>query len=476
MQPRTKQPRDGKLGDALAIRRIRIEKLFGHYTYDLRCEASLPDASRLLILYGDNGSGKTTILKMAFNLLSYVDKQGHKTYLAHLPFKKVIIDLGPTTQVVAFRSGKSVIGSYTAYVRRHRRIVARILFTTDKDNDIVRPLDPRVRTSYERRVQHFLKTLQDLKLALFFITDDRQLLQNIPRQRRLDESSPRLIRRIRALRPAPDLRGRYLDEALTKAIALAVEWVKEQVLSGSKQGEADAYTIYANIVHTLASESGAARRAERTNIRKLTATLQEQAGRSNEFAKFGFPSAPNIIDLIKSLTRARKDLATIYKIVGPFVDTAKARLDALQEVQESVSGLVETINAFFKDKKLEFDLGTGISIRAYDGAPLPLSNLSSGEKQLLLLFCSTLITRDEEAIYLVDEPEISLNIKWQRHLIQSLLDLTRKRRVQFILATHSFELFAPHHRNVLPLSERAHDSPHSSAATNTSRIARHPQA
>jgi ABC-type phosphate/phosphonate transport system ATPase subunit len=321
---------------------------------------------------------------------------------------------------------------------------------------------------YERRTEHFLKSLENLKVALFLLTDDRRLQQNVLQSQAIEISASGRIRTVqvgRSSRIARPSRTQYLDSAVLQATKSAVEWVKEQVLSGSKQGEADANTIYAEIVRRLASISGPSK-VERTNLRMLTATLQEQAIRSREFAKFGFPAALNISDLVKSLSRVRKEVPTIFKIVEPFVDTTKAKLDALQEVQDSVSGFVATLNSFFKDKKVEFNLNTGITITANDGTTLPAFNLSSGEKQLLLLFCNTLITKDEETICLIDEPEISLNIKWQRHLIRSLLESTRKRKVQFVLATHSFELFAPYKRNVVELVDPHYANARNSTTTN----------
>jgi ABC-type multidrug transport system ATPase subunit len=66
----------------LFIRRIRVERLFGRYTYDLKYVNADAESSRILILYGDNGSGKTTILRLIFNLLTHIDNMGHKTVLA----------------------------------------------------------------------------------------------------------------------------------------------------------------------------------------------------------------------------------------------------------------------------------------------------------------------------------------------------------------------------------------------------------
>ena len=43
-----------------AIVRITVEKLFGQFTYELPTKDDFSDISNLFILYGDNGSGKTT--------------------------------------------------------------------------------------------------------------------------------------------------------------------------------------------------------------------------------------------------------------------------------------------------------------------------------------------------------------------------------------------------------------------------------
>ncbi|MHC5828218.1 MAG: hypothetical protein ACYT04_73080, partial [Nostoc sp.] len=55
----------------LSVVRIEVERLFGRYTYTLVKKDNNPHIdSSLMILYGDNGSGKTTILKLLFHLLS----------------------------------------------------------------------------------------------------------------------------------------------------------------------------------------------------------------------------------------------------------------------------------------------------------------------------------------------------------------------------------------------------------------------
>jgi predicted ATP-binding protein involved in virulence len=52
---------------------------------------------------------------------------------------------------------------------------------------------------------------------------------------------------------------------------------------------------------------------------------------------------------------------------------------------------------------------------------------------------------------MIDEPEISLNVKWQRQLVQSLLSITDGASIQFIFASHSMELLAQHRNRVVKL-------------------------
>jgi predicted ATP-dependent endonuclease of OLD family len=70
---------------------------------------------------------------------------------------------------------------------------------------------------------------------------------------------------------------------------------------------------------------------------------------------------------------------------------------------------------------------------------------------LFLLLCNTLLARKHASLFLIDEPELSLNIKWQRKLVQAILDNTEGTSVQFLMATHSMELISQHNDNVVTL-------------------------
>ena len=52
----------------LSIKRIKVEKLFGYFTYELPPKNDVNNnTSNIFILYGDNGSGKTTLLNRILN-------------------------------------------------------------------------------------------------------------------------------------------------------------------------------------------------------------------------------------------------------------------------------------------------------------------------------------------------------------------------------------------------------------------------
>lgn len=61
--------------------------------------------------------------------------------------------------------------------------------------------------------------------------------------------------------------------------------------------------------------------------------------------------------------------------------------------------------------------------------------LSSGEKQMLVILLTALIQDKQPGVLFMDEPEVSLHIEWQQKLISLVRELNP--HVQIILTTHS---------------------------------------
>jgi len=72
-----------------------------------------------------------------------------------------------------------------------------------------------------------------------------------------------------------------------------------------------------------------------------------------------------------------------------------------------------------------------------------IDNLSSGERQILILFTFLAFVSDKSRLFIVDEPELSLHPKWQKEFIEAFLTL-KPTATQFLLATHSPEIVGRH--------------------------------
>ena len=56
-------------------------------------------------------------------------------------------------------------------------------------------------------------------------------------------------------------------------------------------------------------------------------------------------------------------------------------------------------------------------------------------------------------LFFIDEPEISLNATWQRHLVGTLLALSKDSESQFVMASHSLPLISGYREHVLRLGQ-----------------------
>lgn len=95
----------------------------------------------------------------------------------------------------------------------------------------------------------------------------------------------------------------------------------------------------------------------------------------------------------------------------------------------------DMLSKMLKGKKV-VATDTGLEVEAEEGQPLRLSQLSSGELQVLCIVVKAIGARG--GVVIIDEPELSLHIDWQRDLLPMLRKVAPQS--QFIVATHSPEL------------------------------------
>jgi energy-coupling factor transporter ATP-binding protein EcfA2 len=113
------------------------------------------------------------------------------------------------------------------------------------------------------------------------------------------------------------------------------------------------------------------------------------------------------------------------------------------------------LNSFLEDKVASFRPGRP-GIRIVDettGEGLEPSSLSSGEKQIVLLFSDIIALQGQTTLFIIDEPELSLNPHWQRTLMPALLAVTAGSGMQVLAATHSIEIMAKYRRRIRRLEQ-----------------------
>ena len=107
----------------------------------------------------------------------------------------------------------------------------------------------------------------------------------------------------------------------------------------------------------------------------------------------------------------------------------------------------------FKDIAISREKGIFIKDTDFTGKQISLSQLSSGEKQEIILFYKLIFETPENTLLLIDEPEISLHIAWQKKFMDDLYKIIKFKKLNVIVATHSPQIINNHWENQIDLGE-----------------------
>jgi len=417
------------------ISRIEVEKLFYTYTYNLEMTSTASSESgRLMLLYGSNGSGKTTILNLLYHLLHPEPYGGHRSFLGSIPFKRFRLHLVGGIVVTAERSSKYDPGPYDVTVES-RKEEDELGWTWEPGRNRRDNPDP----AYDA----FCGFLSQLDFSLHYLRDTRRVeASHITAEARKKEASEHLLLDdIITVSSAAEREPPTPDIQLKNSVDAVMLWFQQRALSDSNVGYASVNTIYRDIIKRIVRTGTSDQ--ETLSFDDLTRTLIELKEKNSAFARFGLTPELDINSIVTNLKSAKpRHLPMLNTVLGPFLEGHAARLQALEELQRVMSSFVSLLGKFYSHKNASVHLSQGLKITTETGQELNPSQLSSGEKQLLLLFCNAISSRRDKTVLMIDEPEISLNVRWQRELIPALLTCMAGTSFQLILATHSVELLA----------------------------------
>ncbi|MBN1803041.1 MAG: ATP-binding protein [Candidatus Lokiarchaeota archaeon] len=444
----------------LYISKIIVEKLFGKYSYEIpNLKEEFVDYSSIMILYGFNGSGKTTILNLLFNLLSYAERSGHKSYISNVVFEKFEVQFSNNIIIIAKRKPGKLIGAFDIIVNHKGEKIIKCKFIAikeDKDRFFIPAMQERIlyyarKEKSEKDYRELNEYLYNLNLSLYYLTDERKIL-NI-KSTSLEEDL--LNNKIDELELLKHYRSVKSDgKTIKQSIRRAEDYLHKQITETLTKVEIDVNNIYSEIISSF-EKSTSIKDGDFDDIKNLKKVLEDLSIQSEKYAKFNLMPPLSMKDIIKSIDKTSKEnYHTIISILKPYINGIKSKFSSLEKLYNILKLFTDYLSNFFFDKEVEYRLNEGIVI-SDRGIILNPEKLSSGEIQLLTLFCNILPARKHSSIFIIDEPEISLNVEWQRELIPVLLELTKGNQIQFIFATHSIEFLTLYSEKVVDLVNNA---------------------
>lgn len=438
----------------MKLQRFRSQKLHGFLDFDVRFD------DRLTLLTGINGSGKTTILNAVVALIT-----PNLSLLQAIGFKTISVDL------LDDRGKKSTISATRDEDKVHLTVQG--IAEAFSYNVYVAEPAPSYRQQ-EAEAEHFREVLANSAthpVMKFIATLPTPMFLGLDRRARLQGDDRRsLMHRPRSLYPSRNVFGGSLPASLAEAEDLAEGAYRDTRFRASNiSDELQRQMLLSLLTFTKEDYSGEISYPtdqERKDLKRVGADLKifpaifslpkEEVDKRvskyidllqktvdeiprNADIKRDFKdgvTAPSYFDNLITWSVNRSQLRKI-KVISQTVSTYNERRTAALKPFETYQAL---INDFLDDsgKQISIDShgGLHVSIKGLDGRK-PLSSLSSGEAQVFVILTNLSFNpaAQKANVFIIDEPELSLHVRWQEMFVDAMLSANKN--IQFLMATHS---------------------------------------
>jgi predicted ATP-binding protein involved in virulence len=183
----------------------------------------------------------------------------------------------------------------------------------------------------------------------------------------------------------------------------------------------------ANILHmVLSGEEPRPDEEDATNADEAYHRVSEFLSRQPGFEEVLDPPAE-----FANKYRSKPQIRSIVKHIDRIERT-------IEEVSAPRSRLKDLLESMYSGGKRIVLGEKEVSVEISPEGKINLPSLSSGEKQLFFISLAALRSANHSLI--IDEPELSMHVDWQKKLVSSLLQLNSN--MQLIMATHSPEIMA----------------------------------
>jgi ABC-type transport system involved in cytochrome c biogenesis ATPase subunit len=452
----------------MQISRIRIFRLHGRLDVDLEVQENT------LILVGVNGLGKTTILTIIYLVLS----RQWSGLLAY-QFHRIVIDIG--MEAIEIVRDDIELG-VPALNRLHKQIsryyppnaTASIRSVVEAAIEATSLLTDESQEAYMARVARVVRDARPDGA----IDADRLAVTLYRAVAGVDDNYIKMFRRGAALQVAQkkldellDSRVLYLPtfrrierdiEAIFPDLEMQIRKSKAQKVTG-KHEELVEFGMR-DVERQISGWTTRLKEEARSQLNSLTGQYLRDVlrGHATEFDPKGIvdlseDGIDRVLDRVEEHALDDKDKTQLRNVIAMVKngETFKedrhklaanyfARLldihEALDEKARPLSKFVSTTKRYLEGKRVVFDeTHYTLKIQLDSGPELPLSSLSSGEKQIISLLSRLYLGDASKLAIIIDEPELSLSTEWQRRLLPDIVNSGRC--TILIAATHSPFIF-----------------------------------
>lgn len=420
-----------------------IDNLYGLYNH----KVEFNNSEGISILHGPNGVGKTALLKCISHLFS-----GDFESLAKIPFQKVsaILDSGTEISVTRMASSNeqegSPVGKIEVIISAGDNVVAKHVFNVgstrkkfqqvglwydrasvvDGVEDKLFHLQDEAHTVYDTRVEEALTSFTSMYPAKkrAGARQVKSLLSSLPVH---FVETNRLFRHD----VVPDMK--VIGGASSRMVLTVQECAKDLIVrisSALKNYGAKSQQLDQSFPHRFISET-----MPSMDVDELKSKLGQIGEKLKDLRLIGLLDADSVQPFdIESLDFVEKNKIEIMSL---YVRDSQAKLEVFDSLLARVKLLLGSINLKFRNKRVFLSKARGFFVKLDSGDELSLDLLSSGEQHELVLMYELLFKVPSETLVLIDEPELSLHVSWQKAFLPELISIAKEVGFTAIVATHS---------------------------------------
>jgi predicted ATP-binding protein involved in virulence len=409
---------------------IGIKGLFGKFDYEIELKKE-----GITILTGPNGYGKTTILKIihAFATNNFF-------FFFQLPFKEITLSNQDNEKVILSKKHSkndddllniSIGGKITPLTKKETKInkefIRRIPYIHQIDED--QWIDRRTDSLLTRD-----KIIEDYpEIGLRYIS---KKIEELVKKSWFPEVY--LIREQRLIRKVSEKRKNlryYDDERIRESLSNTIEEYARELSGAMKE--------------TLAQASKKGQELDSSFPRRLFQEQKEVTGKQFNERYDRIKEKQKLLS-VYGLSSVDEDNHTSFikanaKALLVYLDDTEKKLKVFDDLSKKIEIFFSIIERrAFAFKKLNISPDFGFKFTTEDGNTLSLTDLSSGEQQEVVLLYELLFRVKPDSLVLIDEPEISLHVAWQKEVLNDLLEIITIKNITIITATHSPQIIGNH--------------------------------